>query len=399
MKYTLFILFTTFIISCGDKQPTNHVSESIEVQGNLRINNRNMLYADIILGKRDTLNVFFDTGCMPGMILPDSIAARYIDLNKLSNSAYFGNSHRQMVLSHNSLYSSLPIMLDSTNIEMAIINVSNSSEMMFGLGNRNSYRYWSINYDKMVLSILPDSTVVNTVGALVWNFEPVLSQVILDVPMTLYCEGKALTTNHKWLLDTGTPNSIAITNPDLQIKGFVEDIPHIKVYDHGTEFLANKRYQYKFHLDSIAFGSNGSFLKHSTAVVDEGWINMMQQFGCMGTIGMDILKHYNTIIDFKENRVILQPHGKTFDYYSPLIDSGLGFHLQSSGMVSQIEVGHSAQAAGLQLDDIIVQVNGTEFDRNELRKVKDGTPLTLAVKRNNKMIEIKYTARKTLKAN
>lgn len=397
MKYIFFTLFAAFIVSCANGQPTQQTSEA--EQGNLRIDN-NRLYAKILIGGSDTLDLFFDTGSMPGMILPDSIAYKYIDQSKLSNSAYFGNSKRQMKTESNDLYSGLPIMLDSTEIEMAIISVSNSEAMMFGLGNRNGYRYWSVDYDRMMLSILADSTRVDTVGAMVWGFEPVLSQVILNIPMTIYCGGKSLTVNHKWLLDTGTPYSMLITNPDSRISDFVGKIPHIKIYDHGTEFFDNKRLQYKFYLDSIAFGDAGSLTKHSGVVVDEGWHDMMQQFGCMGTIGMDLLKHYNMIIDFKQNRIILRPHGKEFDFYSPLIDSGLGFHLQPNGMVSQIEVGHNAQKAGLRLDDVIVKVNGEGFNnRDELRKAPSGTPLTLTVKRGEEIREINYTASKTLSKN
>lgn len=75
----------------------------------------------------------------------------------------------------------------------------------------------------------------------------------------------------------------------------------------------------------------------------------------VGTIGMRLLKHFNMILDLKNDRLILTPARSTYPS-KPM--NRVGFWCDSKGVVTRIRTNDTAYGQGLRLGDRIVAVDG-----------------------------------------
>ncbi|MEG1370733.1 MAG: PDZ domain-containing protein, partial [Mucinivorans sp.] len=351
----------------------------------------NMILVKTIVNDADTVVFNFDTGAPVGGVLSDSLAKRYKDIRQLKIAFANGKDIK---------YSNI----DSTKILVDFIthNVDNNLQLL-GIRNASKYRYWSINYDDLIFQILPKESVIDTTDALVFDFEMSMNGICMIIPIAMHREGKYFNQNLKLMLDTGCPFAFLMSEPSNELQKFVESIDYFDLQRLQPKELKNSRDSRFFTLDSISF--SGCIIKdiHSVFNYTISFDKYLKN-GTTGLLGMEIMKHFNTIIDFDRKKVILKSHKKTFNYELAIFTNALGFQVRNKDkVVTSIERGHNAQKAGLKLGDMVIRINElnlanlTHSNLDSLRLLKGGHKMKVGILRDGKQSNVEFTTKTTLK--
>ena len=229
---------------------------------------------------------------------------------------------------------------------------------------------------------------------------------IVELPITLYKNGKKHSFKRSFLVDTGTPSAFCFTDPDSELLSFVEGIPHSQ-YDDALTEIFNRQGRTREHInfisDSVVVQS--FVVGRASCHIDVGVRSTRKEFGdgVVGMIGMGVLKHFDIVFDYKNQQLLLAPHGIDMPFYEQA-ESGLGFKYSKDLRVSFVARGHNAQKAGLKLGDRIEAINGISREKlldasvmDSLLTLPDNTPLKLKIIRNDKIVEIEYLTLNRLK--
>lgn len=125
--------------------------------------------------------------------------------------------------------------------------------------------------------------------------------------------------------------------------------------------------------------------------------------GRSGSIGADIFRRFNVIVDYPHNRIILRKNGsytEMFEYDMSGLE--VGNVLVGLPAYQVMSVGHStpAEEAGILPDDQIYSINGvmansmTLSEITELLKSREGRTITLVVYRNGVKMLFKFKLRR-----
>jgi len=348
--YPLLIV-QIFVASCSSNGQTQPAADHT----NLRID-RDRIYTPVIINETDTIEMLFDTGCIVGCMMSQSLAANYADsltavqpVNGVPGIEVGGISLGGQSLNSNRI-ASVP-----AETEAVIAPVYATEE-----------RIWCFDFDKGLFSIcetdtLPEDAVVYPL--LFAKYKDRKLAPFVNIPMTLSCGDRTLYTDYVYMLDTGTPYGFAITDPTAELSEFVSHIPHWKIEDSFCAEIPDRELL-DFEVD-IAMPPFD--FPHVRCVFDTGlrsqsgeYRNYLRDINkpIVGTLGMRLLKRFNMMLDFKNDRLILTPAQRT---YPSKPANRVGFWCDAKGVVTRIRTNDAAYGQGLRLGDTVVTVDGIRW--------------------------------------
>lgn len=354
-KFLRLLLILPFAAaSCSPNGQTQPAADNT----NLRID-QDRIYTPVIINETDTIEMMFDTGTIGSCYMRRSLAANYAD--------------------------SLPVMQPGTgmpNIEVESISLGGrslndnriyyypdvevASEPLVAPMYATEERIWCFDFDNRMLSIcetdtLPDNTVVYPL--LFAKYKDRKIAPFVNLPMTISCGNRTLYTDYVYMLDTGTPYGFCITDPPAELSDFVSHIPHWEIEDaFCSEYPGRKIRDFEVDIDMPPF-----VLQDIRCVFDTGLRSFSDEYKSFlpgigkpiaGTLGMRILKHFNMILDFKNDRLILTPAQRT---YPSKPANRTGFWCDAKGVVTRIRTNDAAYGQGLRLGDTVMTVDGIRW--------------------------------------
>ena len=352
-KLLYLLLVVPFaVLSCSSNGEAQQSADNT----NLRIYHDG-IYTPVVINAADTVEMLFDTGCMVGCLLPRSVAANYTDASTIAESST-GVSKIEV--------ESISLGGQSLNSNK-IYHVPSEIEAMIAPVYAKEKRIWCFDFDNRIFSIcetdtLPENAIVYPL-LFAKHGDRKLAPFV-NIPMTLSYNDKSLSTDYLYLLDTGTPCGFAITDPTPELEDFVLHIPHWKIEDSFCTKIPDRKL-YDFEVD---IEMSSSSLPQIRCVFDTGLRSFSGEFRSylsgidkpiVGTIGMRLLKHFNMILDLKNDRLILTPTQSTFSSKPMNI---VGFWCDSKGMVNRIRTNGTAYGQGLRLGDRVLAVDGIPWN-------------------------------------
>ena len=376
----IVIMLTTFLIGCNHDANT---SQTVSVnQGNLRFE-KNRLIVSAMLADSTSIELEFDSGCINGYANIDSAT-----LERISKPQTRPNTSKQIAL-----------QIDGRNLSYKYF-INQHTRPLIGLNCKDSLRRWAVNLSQNQLDIIPDDSLVNTDKYYAIPIRVKYGLLpIAELPITFYKNGRAYSFKRSFLVDTGTPMAFCIMDPDSKLMDFIETIPHCQYDDALTEIFNRQgraREHIKFILDSVAVQS--FVVERASCNIDIGVRSTRKEFGddVIGTIGMDVLKNFDMMFDYRDLQLLIAPHGIEMPYYEQA-EGGLGFTYSKSLRVSFVQRGHNAHKSVLRPGDKIVSINDIPRDRlldskvmDSLRMLPDNTPLYLKIRRGEDVLDIDY---------
>lgn len=369
---------------------TSGTAISNELKCNLKFE-RNRLIVTALLPDSTAMECEFDSGCINGYANIDSML-----LKKVKHIQYESDSTNNSMLLNVGEY---PLKYKCF--------INNYTKPLIGLHCKDSLQRWSVDIASSNISPIPNDSVLNICGYQTFPLQVVYGLLpIVEIPITLYKGDKKYSFRRSFLVDTGTPSSFCITDPDIELLNFVNDIPHCKYKDALTDDFnrqGRKRTYSRFILDSVAIFN--CTIGKASCQVDVGVRSANKEFGgnVIGMVGMGVLKNFNIIFDYQNSQLLLAPHGIDMPFYEQA-ENSLGFTYSDKLRVSFIELGHNAQKAGLKPGDMILSINDiplTELQNitlmDSIRNLPNGTQVRLKISRDDKVLDINYISNLSLK--
>jgi len=351
-KFLYPLLIVQFIvISCSSNGQTHLVADNT----NLRID-QDRIYTPVIINETDTIEMLFDTGCMVGCLMSQSLATNYADsLTAMQPKTSVQSIEVESIslggrsLNSNSIYS-VPV---ETEAQIAPLYATEE-------------RTWCLDFDNRMFSICEtDSLSENTIvyPLLFAKYKDRKIAPFVNIPMTISYGECALYTDYVYMLDTGTPYGFCITDPTTELSDFVTHIPHWEIEDYFcSEYPSRKIWNFAVDIDMPPF-----ILQDVRCVFDTGLRSFSEEYKnflpdiskpIVGTLGMRILKHFNMILDFKNDRLILTPAQRT---YASKPANLVGFWCDAKGVITRIRTNDVAYGQGLRLGDTVMTVDGIRW--------------------------------------
>lgn len=385
----IVIMLVACLLSCGHNTTIQQAGPSN--QGNLRFE-RNRLIVSVMLADSTAMEFELDSGCVNGGATIDG--AILAKLQNISSGDIDTDSQR------------FQLLIDNRKLTYRYY-INQHTKPLIGLNCKDSLLRWHINISQGRLDVIPNDSVADFSKFVVFPLRIAYGLLpIVELPITLYKNGKKHSFKRSFLVDTGAPSAFCFTDPDSELLSFVESIPHCEYDDALTEIFSKQgrqREYINFISDSVAIQS--FIVGKASCGIDIGVRSARRELGdgVVGMIGMGVLKHFDIVFDYKNQQLLLAPHGMDMPFYEQA-ESGLGFKYSKDLHVSFVARGHNAQKAGLKLGDRIEAINGISREKlldasvmDSLRTLPDNTPLKLKIIRNDKIVEIEYLTLNRLK--
>lgn len=172
------------VLSCSSNEKPQQIADNT----NLRID-QDRIFTPVIINAADTLDMLFDTGCMVGCLLPQSLAANYTDTSTVAQS---GTGVSKIKVKNISLGGQ---SLNSNNI----YHVPGKIEAMIAPVYSTEKRIWCFDFDNRIFSIcetdtLPENAIVYPL--LFAKYGERKLAPFVNIPMTLSYKDNTLSTDY-----------------------------------------------------------------------------------------------------------------------------------------------------------------------------------------------------------
>ena len=354
------LLLQFVVVSCSSHGQTPPAADNT----NLRID-QDRIITPVVINATDTLEMLFDTGCLVGCMLPQSLAENYADSLTVTQPG--------AVVSHIAV-KDISLGGQSLN-DNRIYHVPDEEFDVVGPVDlpcviapayATEERIWCFDFDNRMFSIretdtLPENAIVYPL--LFAKYKDRKIAPFVNIPMTLSYGDRSLSTDYVYLLDTGTQYRYCITEHPAELEDFVSRIPHWKIEDRFSAEIPDRQHlDFEVDIDMPPFVLPDVRCDFDTGLRSfaEEFKNFLPGIGkpIVGTLGMRILKHFNMILDFRNDRLILTPAQRT--YPSKPVNR-TGFWCDSQGVVTRIRTNDAAYGQGLRLKDTVMTVDGIRW--------------------------------------
>ena len=354
------LLLQFVVVSCSSHGQTPPAADNT----NLRID-QDRIITPVVINATDTLEMLFDTGCLVGCMLPQSLAENYADSLTVTQPG--------AVVSHIAV-KDISLGGQSLN-DNRIYHVPDEEFDVVGPVDlpcviapayATEERIWCFDFDNRMFSIRETDTLPENAMFIHCSLRSIKDRKIapfVNIPMTLSYGDRSLSTDYVYLLDTGTPYGFCITDPPAELEDFVSRIPHWKIEDRFSAEIPDRQHlDFEVDIDMPPFVLPDVRCDFDTGLRSfaEEFKNFLPGIGkpIVGTLGMRILKHFNMILDFRNDRLILTPAQRT--YPSKPVNR-TGFWCDSQGVVTRIRTNDAAYGQGLRLKDTVMTVDGIRW--------------------------------------
>lgn len=353
------------------------------------------LYDDIAVVKlsingSDTLNFVFDSGTTTSLI--DSVTAERIGLiSEDTQGLLLNNDYLEMpmatlktIKTGNLVLVNRPVIIQrSFENYNRITGIPISGIIGMDIFNRYPTE---LNFDKLLIRI---GNSIDTTGYKQLNVK--MHNDLFYVDASIFMSSSD-SLHNRFLFDTGDMTALSLAEPfwrknDLlsKSKSYYSGINRSSSaltspsYFGSFEGVSLQNYHFEDIYLNLTSAKRGFFSNDSIA----------------GTIGIDILKRFNIIINLNDSKLYIKPNSKFNEPYR-INTTGLRARLKSdlSQCVIEAVLQYSpAEMSGLQVGDIIISINGIPAISNNISKIRQllrsipGTILQITVNRDNKILQ------------
>jgi hypothetical protein len=260
----------------------------------------------------------------------------------------------------------------SMSLVMSNYISSSAGDGIFSPDYRTDKRIWELNFEHGYARIHERDTIPPHALAFPLTYNEAAGiHPLIEIHLTLV--GKAGETfplgNRRYILDTGTPLTVAFIRDFEKLAPFVKDQPSA-----DNDFVTK----------GVLF--NDRMLPTGRFTFWKGTPAHLYPADVAGALGVDFLKHFNVFLDLKHQRVYLQPHDRQ---WTRMQYSNLGCYFVRSAD-GQLRVGRvyqdsPAYQAGFRGAERIVGIDGVPSERidealvEKLYKTPESTMVSITI--------------------
>jgi len=357
-----FLIFAVLVLSLGSavfaQKDAKHNSAKLLGTASFKTFSGGIMVVKILLGNLpDSLSFLIDTGS-GGVSLDSTTCRHYQMLPTASDHVLIGiGGARNSMVVKNQLIRLGEWITDSVNLNVVDYSILSSvyGEKIDGiLGNSFLSRFIvSINYDSSKLYLYSKGHFRYPRGG--FSFNPAIAG--LPMQTTEIKDASAITS--RFFFDTGAGLCMLLSEDFVTDSSLLK--PSKKILQTQAEGLGGKVDMRLTFLKEVKIGPY-RFRKVPTYIFnDEN--NIMGYPNLSGLIGNDLLRRFNTILNYDQNEFYLIPNSH---FYDPFDYSYTGLHIYwTNGEVTVADVmkNSPAEKAGLKAGDIIMALDNN-FNAN-----------------------------------
>lgn len=342
----------------------------------------------------DTLNFILDTGS--GGISLDSLTAVYFGIKpQPSNRTIRGiGGIKNVDFLYNQDLHFGQLKIDSLNFHVNNYEVLTAvyGEKIDGIiGYSFLSRYIvKLDYDSSVMEVWTQGSMKYPRGGYL------LRPIITTLPVHSARVKDAETVSSRFLYDLGAGLCLMLSTDFIKDSNLLHR--KRKLHVKQAEGLGGK---IDMHITAIKEFKIGPYKFRNVPVyVFEDTYNITSYPYLGGLIGNDLLRRFNTILNYGKRQFYLVPN-KHFDEPFDYAYSGIELYLiEGEVMIGDVAKGSPAEAAGLQEGDIIIGVNN--MINGTLQQMKDavnksGDKVRLLIRRNGELLQYDFRVKNILK--
>jgi len=353
------------------------------------------LYDDIAVVKlkingSDTLNFVFDSGTTTSLI--DSITADRIGLiSDDSQGLLLNNDYLEMpmatiktIKTGNLVLVNRPVI-----IQKSFENYNRITGIpingIIGMDIFNRYPTL-LNFDKLQIQV---GNAIDTTGYK--ELDVKMHNDLFYVDASIFMS-KSDSLNNRFLFDTGDMTALSLAEPFWRKNDLLtKSKSYYSGINRSSSALTSPTYFGNFDGISLQNYRFGDIYLNLTSAKRGFFSND----SIAGTIGIDILKRFNIIINLRDEKLYIKPNSKFNDPYR-INTTGLRARLNpdlSQCVVEAVLQYSPAEQSGIQVGDIIVSINGIPASTKNIPKIRQmlrsipGTKLQITVNRNNEILQ------------
>jgi hypothetical protein len=341
----------------------------------------------------DTLNFILDTGS--GGISLDSNTVEYFNIKPTpSDLTILGIAgSRKVSFVYNQKLKLPGLTVDSLNFHVNNYDILTAVygervDGIIGYSVLNRYIFW-INYDSLKINIYSPGRLKYPRGG--WLYEPILR----TLPVQNARIRDEVTTNSRFLFDIGAGLCMMLN------KDFIED----------SNFLSKKRILYP----KEAEGVGGKIDMHMTVIkemrmgpyrfrnipvfVFNDTFNLTSYPYLSGIIGNDILRRFNTILNYSKREFYFMPNSHYQDNFDYAYSGVELYMIDGKIILGDVANGSPAESAGLKEGDEVIGINNILGKNLQLFKSalqQQGEKIRMIVNRDGDLMEFTFKIKSIL---
>ena len=402
MNVAPFFLITMISFVLTSSSCISHINDNSE-KHNDDVVKSNMIIRDNHIGVETTLDsittyLAFDTGMRGELFLDFNMIDRLFKPGEFegTNALY----HSQVLIDgkptgHTSIRSMIPFYLRDEFPNFKIFGRWYDGAVCPDYETDN--RIWEINFEKRIIAIHEKDTIPP--NSVIFPLRLELNTLFITMPIKVVKGKDTLLLNEEYVLDYGNYTSFFFSDINNVGSNFIIRNHHLSRYrESGKSYvlLADKIEMPGSLFPIQACDDELIFYLQPSVIADK-------VIGVKPLLGFGILRHYNAMLDLKNERFIMwnydySKYGKD-EHISNYIrfNSNMGFSLYN-GEVNSLCEDMNAIKSGLKLKDKVQKINGIDLSQvspNSLDSFIVFTPvgkdIELEILRDTKPMTIKYT--------
>jgi hypothetical protein len=379
----LLFCVTLLLVSCNQKSNSKVINDTVAVSTPIPEGAAPMrvvddkIYIELTINDSISVTKHLDTGA-GGISMSASEMDMYnlpYDKEKLSSIISYGYEARGIRAAVQD------IKLGNQNLGHSHIFVYKEQVDLFAPNYGADKRIWELNFSEGYVKIIDADTVPPHSMILPFTSLKGTLTPVVHLPMRLVGKNNdTLFTDFAYLLDTGTPHSVLFLEYVTDADDFAQRQLHV-----GNHFVVKK-----IILNDGAEIDFGRFAKWHPMWTKNFPVNLK------GTLGVNFLKHFNVFIDFKNMKIYLQKHDKTYKHqYSNL---GCYISRSKSGILrlGRFFSDSPIYKLGVKGSPEIIEINGIpaeNIDEDSIKKlyaIPANTPVKMTIVQDSVKREIEF---------
>lgn len=254
----------------------------------------------------------------------------------------------------------------------------------------DEHRIWDFNLDWEQLSIYDRDTLPP--GAVCFPIKRHPQAIFVQLPLRFESDnGQEIASEDWYMLDTGSPFSLYLDDPDSRIWRYSDRMNYLTAASTYLPGRLTRRVQIDrtYLADSILLPNMPVFFDELNTT------KLPFKIDAVGSVGIDVLKYFNFMIDLKNDRLILTRNHCEIDPH-PHYFNNLGAYIDlKTRRVYRIDINSLADRSGVQLNDKVILFQNIDCD--EITPRQRDSLYHLPVSRYDKMVVLRNKQIRTIR--